>query len=188
MPVNTERGAAVVGAVGDVIYLAGGLRSGAVATVSSYSTTNDAWDDNLPALPLARDHGCGGVVGGKLYAIGGRGGSIGALDGRVFELSPGDSAWVEKTAMPTARGGIACGVFADRIIVAGGEGNPATVTRVFSEVEQYTPSVNRWDVLTPMVTPRHGMGAAVSAGIFFVPGGATKEGFGAVDTHERFRP
>jgi hypothetical protein len=90
--------------------------------------------------------------------------------------------------MPTARGGIGCGVLDDRIIVAGGEGNPATSTRVFPEVEAYTVSADRWDALPSMVTPRHGMGTVVSGGVFYVPGGATKEGFGAVDTHEALRP
>jgi N-acetylneuraminic acid mutarotase len=188
MPAGTQRGSAAVGTIGDVIYLVGGLRNGSVATVSAYSTTSDTWDTNLPPLPTVRDHGCGGAVGGKLYAIGGRGGNIGALDGRVFEYTPGDPVWVEKEPMPTARGGIACGVLDDRIIAAGGEGNPATASRVFAEVEVYTVSTNTWTALPSMATPRHGMGAAVADGVFYVPGGATKEAFGAVDTHELLRP
>jgi N-acetylneuraminic acid mutarotase len=188
MPPTTQRGSAAVGAIGDVIYLAGGLRNGSVATVSAYSTTTDTWNTNLPPLPMARDHGCGGAVNGKLYAIGGRGGSIGAVTGRVFEYTPGDPAWIEKAPMPTARGGIACGVLGDRIIAVGGEGNPTTATRVFAEVEAYTVSTNTWTALPAMATPRHGMGAAVYGGALYVPGGATKEGFGAVDTHEVLQP
>lgn len=187
MPAGTQRGASVVGAIGDVIYVAGGLRNGSVADLSSYSTTGDAWNTNLPPLPRPNDHGCGGVVGGKFYVVGGRGGNIGAISALVFEYTPGGS-WVPKMSMPTARGGTACGVFDDRIIVVGGEGNPATPSRVFSEVEQYTVSTDTWTTLEPMTTPRHGMGAAVLGGAFYVPGGATKEGFGAVDTHEVFRP
>lgn len=184
MPAGSQRGSAFVGTIGDVIYVAGGLRNGSVATFSSYSTTNDSWDPTLPPLPQALDHGCGGVVGGKLYAIGGRNNANSAL---VFEYTPGGN-WVQKASMPTARGGVACGVLDDRIIVAGGEGNPATASRVFAEVEVYTVSADRWDALPPMPTPRHGMGGAVSGGVFYVPGGATREGFGAVDTHEILRP
>jgi N-acetylneuraminic acid mutarotase len=184
MPVGSERGAAVVGAIGDVVYVAGGLRSGAVATFSSYSTTGDTWETNLPPLPQPRDHGCGGVVGGKLYVVGGRSGGVLAAD--VFEYTPG-GAWSSKSPMPTARGGAACGIAGDLIIVAGGEGNPATSTRVFAEVEAYTVSSNSWETLPAMATPRHGMGAAVSGDVFYVPGGATREAFGAVDAHEALR-
>jgi hypothetical protein len=35
-----------------------------------------------------------------------------------------------------------------------------------------------------MVTPRHGMGAAAIGNSLYVPGGATVQAFGAVDTFE----
>lgn len=187
MPAGSGRGSAFIGTIGDVIYVAGGLRSGAVTTFSSYSTLNDTWDANLPPLPQARDHGCAGVVGGKLYALGGRAGAITSQSPLVFEYTP-SGAWVPKMSMPTARGGTACGVIGDRIIVTGGEGNAALPSGVFAQVEAYTVSSDSWAALPSMTTPRHGMGAAVSGGVFYVPGGATKQGFGAVDTHEALRP
>jgi hypothetical protein len=47
---------------------------------------------------------------------------------------------------------------------------------------------NSWQALAPMLTPRHGSGAAVVDGIIYVPGGATLQGFGAVDTNEAHAP
>jgi hypothetical protein len=38
-----------------------------------------------------------------------------------------------------------------------------------------------------MLTPRHGMGAAVWNNVLYVPGGASRELFGAVSTHEALR-
>ncbi len=187
MPTGTERGSSIVGVIGDRVYLAGGLRSGAVAEVSAFDTTTMQWDTAPVPLPEARDHGCGGVVGGKLYVTGGRRGTTTTIAGNVYEYTPG-GAWTERMAMPTARGGTACGVIGERIIVVGGEGNPSLPSGVFPEVEAYTPSSNGWETLTPMTTPRHGMGAAFWDGRFYVPGGATQEGFGAVDTHEVFTP
>ncbi|HWO22254.1 MAG TPA: kelch repeat-containing protein [Kofleriaceae bacterium] len=187
MPVGTQRGSAVVGVIGGVIYLAGGLRSGAVAQVSSYTPATDTWDTSLPPLPQNNDHGCGGVVGGKLYVTGGRMGTTASRSSQVFEYTPG-GAWATKAPMPTARGGTACGVIGDRILVVGGEGNPGTPTGVFSEVEAYDAAADRWQALAPMVTPRHGMGAAVWGGALYVPGGATRELFGAADAHEVLRP
>ena len=184
MPAGSQRGSAVVGAIGDIIYVTGGFRDGSVATLLSYSTTSDTWDADLPPLPQPLDHGCGGVVGGKLYALGGRYMGNTPL---VFEYTPG-GAWVQKASMPTARSGIACGICDDQIIVAGGELNPATASSVFAEVEAYTVSTDTWTALPSMTTPRHGVGGAVVDGAFYVPGGATKTGFDAVDTHEVLQP
>jgi N-acetylneuraminic acid mutarotase len=89
--------------------------------------------------------------------------------------------------MPTPRAGGAAAVVDGLVVVAGGEGNAVTGSGVFSEVEAFDASVNRWSSLPPMETPRHGMGAAAYDGVFYVPGGATRQGFGAVSTHEALR-
>lgn len=187
MPAGVERGASFVGTIGSTIYVAGGLRSGSVADVSSYDTTTGAWDTALPPLPRALDHGCAGVMGGKLYVIGGRGGGIGAISEKVFEYALGGS-WVEKAPMLTPRGGTACGVINERLYVVGGEGNTASPSGVFPQNEVYDPATNLWQPLEPMPNPRHGMGAAVWDGGLYVPGGASQQAFGAVETHEVFRP
>jgi N-acetylneuraminic acid mutarotase len=181
MPVVSEhRGAAVTGVIDGRIYVAGGLRGTTEATLSAYSIAEDRWETSLPPLPEGRDHACGGVVGGKLYVVGGRFAGNSPL---VFEYTPG-GAWSQKAAMPTARSGIACGVDGDRIVAVGGELNPNAATNVFSQVEVYTVSLDRWESLDPMPTPRHGTGAAVVDGVLYVPGGAIVQGFAAVDTHE----
>jgi N-acetylneuraminic acid mutarotase len=191
MPAGTQRGSAVTGTIDGVIYLAGGLRNGAVAQLSSYTPATDTWNTALPALPQTNDHGCGGVINGKLYVTGGRMGTPASRSGLVFEYTPdaggGSGAWAPRAPMPTPRGGTACGVIGDRIVVAGGEGNPASPLRVFSEVEVYSPSLDRWTLQPPMLTPRHGMGAAVWNNVLYVPGGASRELFGAVSTHEALR-
>ncbi len=184
MPANL-RGAAVTGAIGTTIYVAGGLASGGAASsvLSAYDTLTNTWDTTLPALPTAVDHGCGGVIDGKLYVIGGRAGGIGTIKTTVYEYTPG-GGWVEKAPMPTARGGTACAVHDGTIVVTGGEGNAAAASGVFPTVEQYVAATDSWLTLPPMRTPRHGTGAAVVNGVLYVPGGATTQAFGAVDTHE----
>jgi len=188
MPAGTERGAAIIGAIGARIYLAGGLRgSSAVALVTAYDTATATWETALPSLPEPRDHGCGGVVGDALYVIGGRGGSIEGTSDSVLAYAAGGS-WQSRAAMPTARGGTACGVIDGRIFVVGGEGNAAAPSGVFSETEVYIASEDRWEALAPMPIPRHGMGAAAWDGRLYVPGGATRQAFGAVATHQVFTP
>jgi hypothetical protein len=48
--------AAITGAIGGKIYVAGGLRNGAVTDVSVYDPVADSWVPESP-LPQARDHG-----------------------------------------------------------------------------------------------------------------------------------
>lgn len=175
MPLGTERGAAVAGAIGDKIYVAGGLRGESVTDVSAYDVVQKTWSELLPPLPTARDHSCGAVVDGKLYAIGGR---RTGLSSAVYEYTPGGS-WQTRAPMITRRAGIACGLVGGEIIAMGGEGNPDAALGVFPQVEAYAPATDTWRSLEPMKTPRHGMGAASSRGKIYVPGGATREGFGA---------
>lgn len=187
MPAGTQRGSSIVGVIDGVVYLAGGLRGGAVADVSAYDPALDAWDDAPPDLPEPRDHGCGGVVAGTLYVTGGREGAIESTSPAVYAYAPG-GAWASREGMPTGRGGTACGVVGDRIIVAGGEGNPDDDSGVYPQVEAYDPALDEWMTLPPMPTPRHGMAAAAWGDALYVPGGATVQAFGAVDTHEVLTP
>lgn len=185
MPAGTQRGSSVAAAVGGVILVAGGLRDGAsVADVSSYDPVGDVWDDSPPDLPGARDHGCGGVIDGMLYVAGGRLGPSNSRRLWAFEAG----AWVDRAQMITGRSGVGCGVVGGELIVVGGEGNPDTSSGVFPQAEAYDPATDRWRALDPMPTPRHGMGAAAWEGSLYVPGGATVQGFRAVDVHEILTP
>jgi N-acetylneuraminic acid mutarotase len=182
MPASTQRGAAITGVIGDKVYVAGGARAGTVEEVSVYSTTNDSWDINIPALPHPSEHACGGVIDGTFYVVGGR---YQGNHPSVFAYTPG-GAWVTKAPMPTARSGLACGIHDGVIVTAGGELAP-NATSVWAEVEAYDTRTDTWSTLTPMATPRHGTGGAVVDGVFYVPGGANVTGFAAVDTHEMLR-
>jgi N-acetylneuraminic acid mutarotase len=185
MPAGDERGASIAGVVDGAVVVAGGLRGGAVADVSIYDPVDDAWVDG-PPLPAPRDHACGAAIDGVLLVAGGRQGDIGSTADTLFALE--DGAWVERAAMPTARGGAGCGVVDGRLIVVGGEGNPDDPSGVFPQVEAYDPAADAWTALPDMPTPRHGMGAAGWDGSLYVPGGATTQGFGAVDVHEILTP
>ncbi len=185
MPLGTERGAGGTAAIGTKIYVAGGLRRNAsVPDFSAYDTAKDTWEV-LPDLEEARDHLIAAGAGEKLYAIGGRNGS---LRGNVDEFDPATGKWAAKTPMPTPRAGTAGALVIGRIVVAGGEGNPRDPSGVFPETEAYDPAKDTWETLQPMLTPRHGTGGAAVKDVFYVPGGATQQGYGAVATNESFGP
>jgi N-acetylneuraminic acid mutarotase len=184
MPAGTERGASGTAVVDGRIYVVGGSRGRAVADASVYSPVSDSWTV-LPPLPTARDHLAAAAIGRVVYAASGRNGpNTAALEAFNTETR----VWTPRAPIPTARGGIAAAAFEGRLYVFGGEGNAAEPSGVFSQTEVYDPATDRWEALAPMRTPRHGIGAAVLGERIYVPGGATRQGFGAVAAHEAFVP
>lgn len=186
MPFGTERGAGGTAAIGTKIYVAGGFRQNAsVADFSAYDTAKDSWEV-LPSLSEPRDHLIAAAAGEKFYAVGGR--RNGSLRGNVDQFDPASGKWTARAPMLTARAGTAGALVGTRILVAGGEGNPNDPSGVFPETEAYDPAEDGWQKLQPMLTPRHGTGGAALKDVFYVPGGATRQGFGAVATNESFGP
>jgi N-acetylneuraminic acid mutarotase len=187
MPAGTERGGAAVAVLGDTIYVAGGYRAGSVADFSAYDTATGIWEP-LPDLPAIRDHLVGFAFDGKIYAVGGRANGIEAVTSRVDVFDPTSGEWSAAAPMPTARGGSMAALAGDHFFVVGGEGNAASASGVFDDVEAFSPADDAWQVLAPMQTPRHGTGAASLGGVLYVPGGATQASFGAVDVNEALVP
>jgi N-acetylneuraminic acid mutarotase len=174
MPEGTQRGAAGAVAHQGWLYVVGGIQVASQTAVSRYSPEEDRWEE-LSRLPVALDHLSAHDVEGRLLVVGGRTDGIGRHTATVLELEDASGEFLEKSAMPTSR-------------VVGGEGNAAEPSGVFDQVEAYAPSTDQWRALLPMRTPRHGMGAAVVDGALYVPGGADRQGFAAVATHERLVP
>lgn len=185
MPAGSERGASGVAAIGDLIYVAGGLRGASVSDFSVYDAATNQWQV-LQNMPTARDHLVGASFNGRFYAIAGRNG--GGLRGEVEIYDPATPGWSMGRAIPTPRGGCGGAVLGGRIFVFGGEGNAAVTSGVFDTNEAYDPVANSWATLEVMRTPRHGIGAAVLGTALYVPGGATRQGFGAVNTSDSFTP
>lgn len=185
MPGSSARGAAGVAALDGHVYVFGGFANGSSARASRYDVTARVWEE-LPELPLPLDHLAAGVIDGKLYVVGGRSNGIQNVAASTFAFDPRTLEWTGRAPMPTARAGFAAAVVDGRFVVAGGEGNARDDSGVFSQVEAYDPVTDAWNLLVDMRTPRHGMGAAAWDGAMYVPGGADRQGFSAVDVHERF--
>ncbi|MCI0431627.1 MAG: hypothetical protein L0210_13940 [Rhodospirillales bacterium] len=185
MPAGSERGASAVAVIGDLIYVAGGLRGASVADFSVYDAATNQWQ-TLQNMPTARDHLVGASFNGRFYAIAGR--NAGGLRGDVEIYDPAAPGWSMGRAIPTPRGGCGGAVLGGRIFVFGGEGNAAVSSGVFDANEAYDPVANSWATLEVMRTPRHGFGAAVLGTVLYVPGGATRQGFGAVNINDAFTP
>jgi len=179
-PMPTKRGSAVAAAVGGKIYVIGGGTTSpgakepsihparphlAVGTVEEYDPATNGWRARAP-MPTPRNHAGVGVVGGKIYVIGGRTGaafiSVGTNVDVVEEYDPVSDRWgPPKARMPTARSAVAYATYKDRIYIAGGEFQDQTLMAAFWVVEAYHPATNSWLTLPRMPVPRHGLAGAV---------------------------
>jgi N-acetylneuraminic acid mutarotase len=188
-PLPSRRGALVVGAIGNLIYAAGGehlrppgtpVPQGApapyepITDFTVYDTATDRWS-TLPSMKVARDHAFVGVINDRLYVVGGRDRPKYDIV-TVEEFDPGSGAWTQRAPMPTGRSGGHATVLGGELYVFGGEGNPATPTGLYSEVEAFNPATNSWKRFEPMPLPRHSLVTAAIGNRIYLPGGATTRG------------
>ncbi|KAM7206880.1 galactose oxidase [Naviculisporaceae sp. PSN 640] len=199
MPTSEARGSAVMGVYNKTIWLASGkTKSGgeSVTTVSAFDTVTGKWLTSIPAkaknIPEGRDHGGGGVIGTKYYQIAG---SLGAITNRkdtvfVLDLEDLGKGWsTAKSRMPTPRRGFATGIVGSKFYTFGGEGNPDPASNgIYKEVEVYDTATDSWEVLPPMVIPRHGSYAVAVNGSIYIPGGGTASGTPATAAFDVFTP
>ena len=189
MPAGTERGSAILGVYGKMIYVAGGmtyLRPGeqdAVSLVSAFDTRTGKWK-TLPSpaanIPEGRQHGVGAVQGNTFYVVGGRWMNKENVRGDVFMLNLKDlkAGWKTSSGhMPVARGGLSGAVVDGNFFTFGGESNPNADDGVFNEVEVFNIKSQKWTSLEPMAVPRHGsFGVAVGRKIYLAGGGLQEDG------------
>jgi N-acetylneuraminic acid mutarotase len=188
-PLPAPRGAMVVGAIGNLIYAAGGehrrpagasVPKGAppayepITDFTVYDPAKDRWSA-LPAMKVARDHAYVGIINGRLYVVGGRDRPIYDI-ATVEEFDPAAGKWSERAPMPTGRSGGHATVLGGRLYVFGGEGNDASPIGLFNEVEAFDPAADSWTRFEPMLLPRHSLVTATVGNRIYLPGGATSRG------------
>jgi N-acetylneuraminic acid mutarotase len=211
-PLPTRRGAGGAAVVNGKIYVIGGAstlpgatdpairfdgqpRDSVLGTNEEYDPVANTWRTRAP-MPTARNHFLTAQTGGKIYTIGGRLGSTFITRSSNTEVNEeydvAQDVWRTKAAMPTARSGVAGGVYNGKIYVAGGEFQNDKIMAAFRAFEAYDPATNTWDPNLPrMRIPRHGFaGAVIGDRLHVVAGGIQTAGIpGAViytDTHDVF--
>jgi len=184
-PMPTARGAVAVGVVGDVLYVAGGMRSGrAVRTVEAYDFKTGRWR-RVADMPRSREHAAGAVVGGRFYVVGGRDLRDDSLE-TVERYDAARDAWEPMPPLPQPSGGLEAFELSGALVaMGGGDDRERWVT---GAVQRLDPRTRTWSRLADMRTPRHGFGAAVADGSVWTFGGSPCALFAASDIVERFTP
>jgi len=123
-------------AVDGKIYVIGG------DTVQIYDPLTNTWTKGADRPSTPRWWAPVGVVGGKIYSIGGAGGApTWRVVSTVETYDPATDTWTAKIDMPTARASHAVAVVDGSIYVINGNGVTGTV---FSVVEVYDPATDTW--------------------------------------------
>jgi glucose/arabinose dehydrogenase len=189
-PMPTPRGGATAQAIGNKLYVAGGMGGNgqSLNTVEVYDTQTNQWTTAAP-MTTRRDNPGSAVFNGRLYIFGGRtrnadGSVIDAALASVEMFDPATNTWSARAPMPSGRRTMVVGSIAGRAQVMGGE--VPTGNGVSSANEEYDPATDSWTVLTAMQTPRHGAAAGTIAGFVYVAGGGTIGGSSFSNVNEAF--
>lgn len=175
-------GTPAAGVIAGRIYVAGGAGGGMAGNeVEAYDPAANRWTTLAP-MGCARNHTAGGVIGGRLHVAGGRPGNQTCHEA----YDPATNAWTSLAPLPTGRSGIAGAVVGGCFYVFGGEGNALDANGIFHEVEAYEAATGTWSRQPPMATGRHGIYAALLGNVVHLPGGATRQGFGATAHHDAY--
>ncbi len=181
-PAPTSRVMAAGAAISGKLYVAGGcINSDCGPKVTNilevFDPASNTWATLTP-MPRPRHTAAAGVIGGRLYVIGGSPGSICCRTLKtlvVFDPSAGPSGtWTILPSMPTAREGLAAGVIGGKLYVVGGivrPGNYSSAGASTGALEVFNPATNTWTTLAPMPTPRWAHAVGAIGGKLYVVGG-----------------
>lgn len=168
IPVAVNHAAAVAHR-GD-LYVVGGYTAtdglaGETAALWRYQPVADRWT-RLPDAPSRRGALAAGVIGDRLYAIGGAraGRALATLE--IYDLRR--ERWLPGRPMRSAREHLAATVHDGALYVVGGRANGLTNVAV---AERYVPARRRWERLPSLRTARSGIAAATVGGRIVVVGG-----------------
>jgi len=152
--------------------------------------TSGAWETAAPALS-ARNSAAGAVIDGRWHVVGGRTVTSGNVaHHEVYD--PVEDRCRTAAPMPQAQGGLAAAAVGGKLYAFGGEYFGAAGGSgggVYPQAWRYDPEHDEWAAITPMPTPRHGLGAVAISPDVFVLGGATgASGSGTSSIVEAYRP
>jgi len=202
LPFNVGSSASAV--IDGRIYIAGGIEDGhTIGGTARFDPETETWTVLAP-MPRPRNHAAAATDGRRMFVFGGRG--PGSGDGNVVAngyddvqiYDPATDTWTASgegaeapAPLPQARGGVGKAVYMNGLVyVMGGEtldGAGATGSGVYSRVDVYDPTADRWLEGPPMPTARHGIFPLALGARIYVVGGGTRAGFSSSGVTEILR-
>ncbi len=131
-----------------------------------WGSTGNYWVGKT-GMPTSRYDLASGMIGGKLYVVGGAiAEGPGAYLTKNEEYDPAADNWSTKAPMPSARARLIVGVIGGRLYAVGGW-NQVHLT----ENEAYDPVANAWATKAAMPTARYGLAGDAAGGKLYALGG-----------------
>jgi hypothetical protein len=168
-PLPSLRYAHCVCAVGDVIYVLGGVEQdeeGGDETVNSvlkFDCRMQTWSEMAP-MPGERDNAGACVIGGDIYIFGGRT-HDGVPTSTTYRFRTDTNEWTTLAPMPQATCGHSVCVLKGLIYLIGGGD-------IVSSVHRFNPVANLWSAVAPMSVARTELGSFVMGGNIYAVGGS----------------
>lgn len=193
---SRERGGGSAVVLAGKVHLIGGAalptdERASVGWHEVYDAAADRWEMRK-ALPAARDHAGAVTFDGRIHVIGGRFNTFEYNTALHHVYHPDRDTWSTAAPIPTARSGHGLVVYRNRFFAMGGEQRDfdpkwKQIDKVLGQLESYDPRTDQWQSHAPMMTPRHGLGAAVLGDWIHVAGGGPVVG-GSMQSsiHEAF--
>jgi N-acetylneuraminic acid mutarotase len=177
-PLPVPLGEVAGGIIDNTLYLVG---EGSPATLA-YNLGTGTWRTGLAARPFVGNHHAAEVFGGKLYLLGGLGGSS---EGQVQIYDPATDRWTLGSPMPFAAGSSASALIDGAIYVAGGITGSVTT----DQVARYDPATDTWTPRAHMPQGRNHTAAGTDGARLYVFGGRTgpnsvANGFDTVEIYD----
>ena len=169
-PMPTGREQAAVAAVGNTIYVFGGIQGNTctgITTVEAYDTLTDQWTTKAP-MPTPRWNPGAVTFNGIVFVIGGST-DCGPRTAAVEAYDPATNTWTTRAPLPGGpRAGVAVAAIGKYIYAVGGS---TEAGEFVNTVDIFDPVANAWHPGVPMPTPRANAVAGVINGILYVATG-----------------
>ncbi|MEA2445835.1 MAG: hypothetical protein QOJ12_3127 [Thermoleophilales bacterium] len=148
---------AAIAPVGNTLVIAGGT-SGVAASRDIYSfDPGRAGVRKLGLLPRPLTHAAAGVLGGRVYLLGGRGATQGTQTSRILAIDPRTGRVRSAGRLPRALSDAGAATLPDSILLAGGHDGGGAVRAEVLELRVTTPAT---PALAPLATLGHDVYAA----------------------------
>lgn len=178
---NDFRGGSAAVLLDGTLYVMGGITTaGPDDAFEYYDAARSGWN-GLKSMPTARLHLAAASAGGRIYALGGRKGSIAKNLGVTEAYDPKKLEWETITELAVPRSAHAAAERGGLIYAFGGESKEGTI----AEVEVFDPKKRAWSTMAvPMPNPRHSLAAVPWKDRIYVIGGGRRSGFSVSDLNE----
>ena len=137
----------------DFLYVLGGCTTqcahgeSAVNSVLRYDPRFNLWHQ-VASMRNKRAYFFAGVLGNKVYAIGGKYKDGSLADGERYD--PERNEWEHITALPSAYHAHAGCIHGNHVYLSGGYSN----NHFTPDLQRYSPVTHNWEDMAPMLTPR----------------------------------